>query len=168
MLKGASDCVDRSRLGFLPLAVALAVEERTARTERRRVEHELRRARALYDALVENPSYGVCQVDATGRFVYASETLVAMLHYVSRDELLRTNLMSDVMRDSGSTSVKDAIRRTDRIDGLYVDWACKDGTLLRIRLSGRRILDEVGLVSCRLVLVPPCIPVMARPSSVCC
>jgi diguanylate cyclase (GGDEF)-like protein/PAS domain S-box-containing protein len=142
MLKGASDCVDRSRLHFLPLAVALAVEERAARDERNRVEQKLQRSRAVYNALMENPTYGVCLVDVAGRFVHANEALVAMLGYASHDELLQANLVRDVMLGPGLAAVQEAMGRTDRIDGLHVDWARKDGTLLRIRLSGRQIHDE--------------------------
>ena len=142
MLKGASDCVDLSRLNFLPLAVALAVEDRAARDERNRVEQELQRSRALYNALMENPTYGVCQIEADGRFVQANEALVAILGYGSRDELLRANLITDTMREPGRTALVTAIRETDRIEALHVDWTRRDGTLLRVRISGRQIRDE--------------------------
>ena len=68
ILNGASDCIDRNRLSLLPLAVALAVEERAARDDRNRMEQELQRTRSLYNALVENPTFGVCQVNANGLF----------------------------------------------------------------------------------------------------
>ena len=142
MLKGASDCVDVSRLNFLPLAVALAVEDRAARDERTRVEQELQRSRALYDALMQNPTHGVCQIEADGRFVQANAALVAILGYGSRDELLRANLITDVMRDPSRTALRTAIQETDRIDALHVDWTRKDGTLLRVHLSGRQIRDD--------------------------
>ena len=35
----------------------------------RAVEQALQRSRALYEALVENPTYGVCQVDGEGRLI---------------------------------------------------------------------------------------------------
>ena len=142
ILNGASDCIDRNRLSLLPLAVALAVEERAARDDRNRMEQELQRSRSLYNALVENPTFGVCQVNANGLFVHANETLVAMLGYASLEELRRTNLMTDVMREPERTKVQEALFQTDRIEGIYVDWVRKDGTLLRVHLSGRQIRDE--------------------------
>src|ERR1700733_5609102 len=42
MQKGAFDCVDKNRLNRLPLAVALAVEEKSRREERNHAEKELR------------------------------------------------------------------------------------------------------------------------------
>ena len=68
MRKGAFDCVDKNRLNRLPLAVALAVEEKTRREERNHAEKELRHSEAHYRALVENPTYGICHFDVDGRF----------------------------------------------------------------------------------------------------
>src|SRR4029077_19492542 len=67
--KGAFDCIDKSRLNRLPLAVALAVEEKSRREELDRAERELRHSEAHYRALIENPSYGICHFDLEGRFL---------------------------------------------------------------------------------------------------
>jgi DNA-binding NtrC family response regulator len=64
--KGAFDCVDKNRLNRLPLAVAMAVEEKTRREERKHAEKELRHSEAQYRALVENPTYGICHFDVDG------------------------------------------------------------------------------------------------------
>src|ERR1700674_1116872 len=78
---GACDCVDKNRLNRLPLAVALAVEERTRLKERNHAEKELRHSEAHYRALTENPTYGICRFDVDGRFLDVNEALVAMLGY---------------------------------------------------------------------------------------
>src|SRR4029077_18405974 len=82
--KGAFDCVDKSRLDRLPLAVALAVEEKTRRQERNHAEKEMRRSEAHYRALTENATYGICQFDVNGRFLNVNDALVAMLGYGSK------------------------------------------------------------------------------------
>ena len=69
MRKGASDCVDKTRLVRLPLAVAVAVERTTLRGEQDRVEKALRHSEAHYRALLENPTYGICRFDVDGRFL---------------------------------------------------------------------------------------------------
>ena len=51
MLRGATDCVDKKRLGMLSVAVAFAVEERILIAERNRIDQELDRSRARYQAL---------------------------------------------------------------------------------------------------------------------
>src|ERR1700674_4018533 len=60
MRKGASDCVDKTRLARLPLAVAIAVERTSLREEQVRVEKMLLHSEAHYRALLENPAYGIC------------------------------------------------------------------------------------------------------------
>jgi len=82
--KGAFDCVDKNRLNRLPLAVALAVEEKTRREERNHAEKELRHSEAHYRALVENPTYGICRFDSNGSFLDVNDALVAMLGYESK------------------------------------------------------------------------------------
>ena len=86
--KGAFDCVNKSRLNRLPLAVAMAVEDKTRREERNHAEKELRHSEAHYRALVENPTYGICHFDVEGRFLDVNEALVAMLGYGSKEELM--------------------------------------------------------------------------------
>ena len=54
--RGASDCVDKTRLGRLPLAVAIAVERTSLRGKQDRTEKELRHSEAHYRALLENPA----------------------------------------------------------------------------------------------------------------
>src|SRR5450755_1185692 len=55
MRKGASDCVDKTRLVGLPLAVAIAVERTSLRGEQVRVEKMLLHSEVHYRALLENP-----------------------------------------------------------------------------------------------------------------
>src|ERR1019366_4966 len=97
--KGAFDCVDKNRLTRLPLAVALAVEEKNRREEQNHAEKELRHSEAHYRALVENPTYGICRFDVDGRFLDVNEALVAMLGYGSKEELMAVNLATDIIRD---------------------------------------------------------------------
>ncbi len=143
MLNGATDCVDKQRLDLLPLAVGLAVKERTLREERNRAEQELERSQALYRALSENPTHGICRFDVDGRLRDVNETLVAMLGYASRDELLAVSLWTAVMRDPAERAqLLECCHRTDRVDGIEVEWTRKDGTLITVRLGGRQVRDE--------------------------
>ena len=99
MRKGASDCVDKTRLIRLPLAVAIAVERTTLRGEQNRVEKALRHSEAHYRALLENPTYGICRFDVDGHFLEVNDALVTMLGYASKDELKAANMATDIVRD---------------------------------------------------------------------
>src|SRR5579862_282194 len=86
MRKGASDCVDKGQLVRLPLAVAIALERTSLMEEHSRVENELEVSKAHYHALLENPTYGICRFDVTGKFLDVNAALVAMLGYDSKQE----------------------------------------------------------------------------------
>jgi len=143
--KGAFDCVDKNRLNRLPLAVALAVEEKTRREERNHAEKELRHSEAHYRALTENPTYGICRFDVGGRFLEVNEALVAMLGYGSKDELMAVNVATDIIRDPiERVQLFESYQRTGHIELIEVEWKRKDGTPMKVRLSGRKVGIEKG------------------------
>ena len=145
MRNGASDCVDKTRLIRLPLAVAVAVERRAQRGEQDRVEKELRHSEAHYRALVENPTYGICQFDVDGRFLDVNEALVTMLGYGSKEELMAVNLATEIIRDPiERAQLFEPYRQTGHIDLIEVEWKRKDGTPMKVRLSGRQVGIEEG------------------------
>jgi diguanylate cyclase (GGDEF)-like protein/PAS domain S-box-containing protein len=146
MQKGAFDCVDKNRLDRLPLAVALAVEETTRRRERNHTEKALRRSEAHYRALVENPTYGICQFDIDGKFLHVNEALVAMLSYESKEELMAVNLATDIIRDpTERAQLFESYRQTGRVDLMELEWKRKDGTPMKVRLSGQQVGVEEGV-----------------------
>jgi diguanylate cyclase (GGDEF)-like protein/PAS domain S-box-containing protein len=143
--KGACDCVDKNRLNRLPLAVALAIEEKTRSEERDHAEKELRHSEAHYRALTENPTYGICRFDLDGRFLEVNEALVAMLGYGSKQELMAVSLATEIIRDPIERArLFDPYRRTGHVDLIEVEWKRKDGTPMKVRLSGRQVGAEQG------------------------
>ena len=143
MRKGASDCVDKTRLVRLPLAVAVALERTTLRGQQDRVEKALRHSEAHYRALLENPTYGICRFDVDGRFLEVNDALITMLGYGSKEELKAANLMTDIIRDPiERAQLFEPYRRTGHIDLIEVEWKRKDGTPMKVRLSGRQVGNE--------------------------
>ena len=143
--KGAFDCIDKNRLNRLPLAVGLAIEEKTRREERDHAEKQLRHSEAHYRALVENPTYGICRFDLDGRFLDVNEALVAMLGYECKDELMAVNLGTEIIRDPiERAQLFESYRQTGHVDLVEVEWKRKDGTPMKVRLSGRQVGFEEG------------------------
>lgn len=143
--RGASDWVDKNHLARLPAAVAMAVEEKIQRDERNRIEKALQHLEARYRALIENPTFGICQFDVDGKFVDVNQTLVKMLGYQSRNELVAVNFARDVIRDpAGREQPFGPYLREGRIDCVEVEWSRKDGTPIKVRLSGCEVRDEQG------------------------
>jgi len=145
MKKGASDCVDKARPAHLPLAVAIAVERTSQRREQDRVERELRHSEAHYRALLENPTYGICRFDMSGQFLDVNEALVTMLGYGSKQELMAANLATDIIRDPVERSqLFERYRQTGHVELIEVEWKRKDGSPMKVRLSGRQVAIEAG------------------------
>ena len=145
MKKGASDCVDRTRLVRLPLAVAIAVERTTLREEQDRTEKALRHSQAHYRALVENPTYGICRFEVNGRFLDVNEALVTMLGYRSKEELMAANLATDIIRDPVERAqLFDSYLQTGHVELIEVEWKRKDGSPMKVRLSGRQVGSDDG------------------------
>ena len=152
--KGASDCVCRNRLARLPIAVAIAIEQRSMREERDRAEMKLRHSEAHYQALAENPHYGIFRFDLNGRFLTVNKALAAMLGYESTGELMTQNLATDLIRDPHErTQLFEAYRKTGRVDRIEMEWKRRDGTPMSVRLSGQRVDDSQGAPeeSCEII-----------------
>jgi diguanylate cyclase (GGDEF)-like protein/PAS domain S-box-containing protein len=153
MRKGASDCVDKTRLVRLPLAVAVAVERTTLRGEQDRVEKALRHSEAHYRALLENPTYGICRFDVDGKFLEVNEAMVTMLGYGSKEDLKAANLAADIIRDPiERAQLFEPYRLSGHIDLVEVEWKRKDGTPMKVRLSGRQAgNEEEGPMGCEII-----------------
>jgi diguanylate cyclase (GGDEF)-like protein/PAS domain S-box-containing protein len=153
MRKGASDCVDKARLVRLPLAVAVAVERTAQRGEQDRVEKALRHSEAHYRALLENPTYGICRFDVDGKFLEVNEALVTMLGYGSKEDLKAANLATDIIRDPIERGqLFEPYRKLGHIDLVEVEWKRKDGTPMKVRLSGRQAASEEGApMGCEII-----------------
>jgi diguanylate cyclase (GGDEF)-like protein/PAS domain S-box-containing protein len=109
------------------------------------VEKELRRSEAHYRALLENPTYGICRFDMGGQFLDVNEALVTMLGYGSKQELMAANLATDIIRDPVErTQLFERYRRTGHVELIEVEWKRKDGTPMKVRLSGRQVAIEEG------------------------
>lgn len=141
--EGANDCVEMDHVGHLPVAIRRVLSENNLREERDQSEKRLRHSEAHYRALVGNLTYGMCRCDFDGKFLDVNQALVTMLGYPSRDELLAVDLASDVFCDpSKRTLMLGHSVESNGTDFLEIDWKRKDGTKLRVRLSGREVSND--------------------------
>jgi diguanylate cyclase (GGDEF)-like protein/PAS domain S-box-containing protein len=142
---GAVDCIEMEHVGHLPVAVRRALSENNLRAERDRAEKHLRHSEAHYRALVGNLSYGICRCSAEGKFLDVNQTLVTMLGYASREELLEVNLASDIISDPRKRAqLLGHSGQEPQVDPVEIDWKRRDGTSLKVRLSGREVSSGEG------------------------
>ena len=143
--EGVFDCVDRQHLAQLPMVVRRVLNEKRLRTELEEAGKALRHSQSLYQALVENPAYGICRCDAEGRFLDVNQALLTMLGYETKAELLAANHTSKIAVDLGyGAPLPGAFRESVRIEPVEVEWRRRNGTTLKARLSGRGVYNENG------------------------
>lgn len=135
---GAAGCVDMAHLGHLPVAIRRALNGKNLATERDRAEHQLRHSEVHQHDLVGNLTYGVCSCDLEGRLLDADRAMVAMLGYASKDELLAANRAGRISCDPAARERLRGYVTGAHAGSVETEWKCKDGTTLKIRLTGRR------------------------------
>ena len=82
----------------------------------------------------------MCRCSTKGEFLDVNQALVTMLGYPSREELLAVNLATDILCDpSKRAQLLGHSVEQDGADPLEIEWKRKDGTTLKVRLSGREV-----------------------------
>jgi diguanylate cyclase (GGDEF)-like protein/PAS domain S-box-containing protein len=142
---GAFDYVEQQHLAQLPMAVRRALNERHLRAELLAAGTALRHSQSLYRALSDNPAYGICRCDADGKFLKVNQALATMLGYATPEDVLAANRASEIVFDLAafSPSVRRS-REMTHIDPVEIVWKRKNGTTLRLRVSGRGIFADQG------------------------
>jgi diguanylate cyclase (GGDEF)-like protein/PAS domain S-box-containing protein len=143
--RGAYDCIEMGHIGHLPVAVHRALDEKALRDERDRAQIGLRHSEARYRALAGNLSYGICRCDLDGKFLEVNEAMVKMLGHASKEELLAVDLAGALIQDADKRA--QLLGQPDQqgsVDAIEMEWKRKDGTNLKVRLSGQEVIDEQG------------------------
>jgi diguanylate cyclase (GGDEF)-like protein/PAS domain S-box-containing protein len=122
-----------------------AQDDKALRDERNRAEKELGRSEARYRALAGNLNYGICRCGLDGKVLEVNETMVSMLGYASREEVLARNLGSDIIQDPARW--KQLFGQSGKggpVEPIEMEWKRKDNTTLKVHLSGQEVLSEQG------------------------
>ncbi len=116
-------------------------------TERRAAEEAIRRSEQSYRNLVQRAAYGIYRSSLDGRLLAVNPALVRMLGYGSEAELLAVDMAQDLyLVPEDRHRLIQQHGEADSIEGVEVDWKRKDGTPIRLRLSGSAVRDERGRV----------------------
>jgi diguanylate cyclase (GGDEF)-like protein/PAS domain S-box-containing protein len=137
---GAAECIEIDNASHLPIAIRRALGEKELRGQRDRAEKKLRHSEAHYRALVGNLTYGMCRCNSDGAFLDVNQALISMLGYTTRAGLLLVNLAGGIVGDPAKLKqLLGHYGEENQPDILEIDWAKKDGSTLKVRLSGREV-----------------------------
>jgi diguanylate cyclase (GGDEF)-like protein/PAS domain S-box-containing protein len=143
--EGTFEYVERENITHLPMVVRRALNHTELREELAQAKKALQHSQSLYRALEDNPTYGIYRCDAQGKLLDVNQTVVAMLGYGSKEQLLAANQESEIIPNLRNGSLfASSIPETKRIDSVEIDWKRKDATTLKVRLSGRGVYDDHG------------------------
>jgi diguanylate cyclase (GGDEF)-like protein/PAS domain S-box-containing protein len=153
--QGAFEYVELEHIAQLPMAVRRALNEKKLRAELQEAEKALRHSQSLYRALVDNPSYGICRSEAGGKLLDVNQALLTMLGYESKEELLAANRASEIVLDLGERKpLAGSFPEAPRAEPIEREWKRKNGTILKVSLSGRDAFDEHGNFNgCEIIVV---------------
>jgi PAS domain S-box-containing protein len=131
---------DRDILKFVSQQLATAIEHK-------RYEEALRRSEARYRSLILSAAYGIYRCTLDGKFLDVNPALINMLGYASVEEVLVLDPQRNVYLNPHELErLKEEYNRTGGLHGVEVQWTCKDGRVITVRLSGRAVNggDEVA------------------------
>ena len=142
---GAFDYVELEHLAQLPLTVRRVLNEKKLRDELREAKKALRHSQSLYRALVDNPAYGVYRCDAGGELLDVNQALLTMLGYESKEQLLAGNHKPGIIPSlPNGPPLGTRSPEKKQMEPVELEWKRKDGTTLKVRLSGRGVHDDCG------------------------
>ncbi len=112
-------------------------------SERLQAEECIRRSEAQFRSIVEGAPYGIYRVDMSGQVTMANPALMTMLGYASQGEMVGLNaataIYCDAPQHGGAVSDVDLVSTSARQE---TRWKRKDGTIITVRLAGRRLTNE--------------------------
>src|SRR5208283_2025905 len=114
----------------------------------RAVQENLRRSELNFRSLVTNAPYGICRCDSTGKILDVNPAFLAMLGYVTSEELIGQRIHSFYADTEQWFNLADSLRSSSPFKGVAAEWKRKDGTTTVVRVSGRSVSNgrEGGVV----------------------
>lgn len=138
------DIFDHRRLETLRILAAQAAIS----IENAKLYESLQQSEAAYRSLFENAIEGIFRVAQTGRCISANPALAQMLGYATAEEFLAN--VVDVGRECFADQddmhrFLVELNRLGRLNNFETRWRCRDGRLIDVSISARRVRDADGL-----------------------
>ncbi len=136
-------------LGFMILQTWLIAKLLVARNRRIRVERELRKSEAKFQELFDDAPVGYTEYDLTGRITNINRTILDMLGYALRSELIgelvwELSLEKETARQQVLDKLDGTLPPGRNLERMY---RRKDGTTFPALIEDRIVRDENGAIT---------------------
>lgn len=108
----------------------------------RMAQEGLHRSESNFRSLVNHAPYGICRCNSAGIVLDANAALLTILGYQTSSELVGQNLANLHANTQQWFELADHLRSLKTFHNLIVEWVCKNGSWVTVRLSGRSIGGE--------------------------
>jgi two-component system, cell cycle sensor histidine kinase and response regulator CckA len=133
----------RTRFGDRERDVLTFVSQQVANAiERKRSEEALMRSESRYRSLVQSAVVGIFRATREWRFLEVNPALAAILGYETAAEFLACGQENLFVDAKAKGEVQIGFLRRGRFESIEVQWRCKNGSTVTVRLSGRGVRDE--------------------------
>ncbi|NJD21502.1 MAG: PAS domain S-box protein [Melioribacter sp.] len=116
-------------------------------TERKQAEEALRESEAKFRWLFENVPDGIYLSTPDGKLVNVNDTLVQMLGYNSKEELLSADIVNELyLKPSERTFWIEKLEVNGKLHSIELHLKRKDGTPLTVRENAHLLADKRGML----------------------
>ena len=113
-------------------------------TELKKAEEALRRSEAEIRSLIENAPYGIATINVRqDRFLRANPAMIQLLGYKSEAEVQALTVSRDLYFDGDKDGFRAQPTRADFFNAVEFTWKRKDGKVVKVRASGRRVVRGI-------------------------
>jgi len=118
---------------------------------RSRAEAAERLSKEHFLSIFENATFGICLGTRDGRFLEVNPALVSMLGYDSAEELLAVDVTSLYATTEDREQLLEEHLRENTYEDIETEWRRKDGSMVTVRMNGRLLFSDQGLVFVTIV-----------------
>lgn len=108
-------------------------------TDLKRTAEELRVSEANFRSLMEEAPFGIFRLTEEGKLLSVNPALIEMLGFESQAELLASDVAQNIHQAAPEQAASEAPWSRDQFRERQTEWRRKDGQILTVRLTGRRV-----------------------------
>lgn len=112
------------------------------------VDKKLRIRESQYQQLFESIPIGIYHASAEGKFLDVNQTLISMLEYTDKKDLLKQRVEKRYFNPKGKSAWLNSIQEKETLKGVETQWKTKNDNSIWVLESVKAIRDDKGKIIC--------------------